>query len=88
MPQIKDCALDINLNKDLKGILDAANFGTSWSKKDRMLAIKLKHLSKNLMDMYFKETRELTEDFPRVGHIKCFWYQLTKRENLKILEES
>ena len=33
MPQIKDCALDINLNKDLKGILDAANFGTSWSKK-------------------------------------------------------
>ena len=42
MPQIKNCSLDINLNTELKGILDAANFGKHGLEKFRCLPIIFK----------------------------------------------
>ena len=54
MPQIKDCSLDINLNTELKGILDAANFGTSWSKKRQDACNKIETLIKKFNGYVFQ----------------------------------
>ena len=83
MPQIKDCSLDINLNTELKGILDAANFGTSWSKKRQDACNKIETLIKKFNGYVFQGDQRTYGELSTRGSHKVFLVPADQTRKLK-----